>query len=145
MSFVPNITNYAEETGGNLATIAGAVSSSKVQANIAPATSGGVSTNIQNALSDSVETVKSSAGQLYGYSFFNQNSGTAYLLFYNNSSPTVGSTTPIYAIGMPAGAAGHIAFGIGIPFSSGIYVLASTSLSSAGAPSSSILLTSLYE
>ena len=148
------ITNYAEETGGNLATIAGAVSSSKIQANITntslsvtevPATSGGVSANIQNALSDSVETVKSSPGQLYGYSFFNQNSGTVYLLFYNNASPTVGSTTPIYAIGMPAGAAGHISFGIGIPFSSGIYVLASTSLSSAAAPSSSILLTSLYE
>jgi hypothetical protein len=106
--------------------------------------SGGLSTNWQAALSSSPATVKAAPGQFYGYSIFNPNATTVYVLWYNNASPTVGTTTPVFGIGIPAGAAANFSIPQGVPCSVGIYVLATTSLASATAPSTGMVVTTLY-
>jgi hypothetical protein len=121
-------------------------SSGQVTALAAPSTSGGVSANVQQALTSDAQ-VKASAGQLYGFDWFNPNSGTVYIFVYNTTSaPTIGSTTNlIYQKGLPAGAGANIEFEFGIPCSSGIYVAVSTSPTSSAAPSTGLVLTTLYE
>jgi hypothetical protein len=111
-----------------------------------PATTGGVSTNVQLALTTSAQ-VKASAGQLYGYRITNTNTGTAYVFWYNTTSaPTIGSTTNLIdVIGIPGGASANIgATSTGIACSSGIYVAVSTSPNSSAAPSTGLTITTLY-
>lgn len=153
------ITNYAEETGGNLATIAGAVSSSKVQANITntsisviaiPATSGGCSTAVAQAVGASGSqsaSVKGSAGQLYGYTISNPNTSAAYVFFYNVTSiGTIGSATAlILEVMIPAGATANVAFDNGIAFSTGIMVACSTTATGSTAVTTGLTITSLYK
>ena len=113
---------------------------------VIPATSGGWSTNVQQALSNTAVTVKSSAGQLGGYSITNTNTGFVYVFFYNAASPTVGSTTNLlFQIGIPASGAANVEFAAGIAFSSGIYIAASTSATSSSAPSTGVTVTTLYK
>jgi hypothetical protein len=47
-------------------------------------------------------TVKSGAGNLYGGYVYNPNASVCYLVFYNSTAPTIGTTTIIYAFGLPA-------------------------------------------
>lgn len=110
-----------------------------------PATSGGVSANVQQALTSSA-LVKGSAGQKYGYEIFNPNIATVYVFFYNTTSaPTIGSTTNLITqMGIPAGSGAVFNHTIGIAFSTGIYVAVSTSATSAAAPSTGITITTLY-
>jgi hypothetical protein len=117
-----------------------------VQASQVPSTSGGVSANVQQALTTSA-SVKGSAGQLYGFDWFNPNSGTVYVFIYNaTSAPTIGSTTNlIYQKGIPAGAGSNVEFQFGIPCGTGIYIAVSTSPTSSAAPSTGLVLTTLYE
>ena len=111
-----------------------------------PAASGGCSTNIQTALSDTFEEVKSSAGQLYGYSIFNPNAGTVYVAWGNNASASFTSATDLfYIIGIPAGAAANVFFAAGIAGGgNSIYVAASTSATSGAAPASGLIVTTIY-
>ncbi len=48
------------------------------------------------------QTVKSSAGNAYGYDVFNPNASLCYLEFFNTTSPTLGTTTPILNVAVPA-------------------------------------------
>jgi hypothetical protein len=111
-----------------------------------PATSGGLSTAVQQALTSSA-SVKSSGGQLYGYGVFNPNTSTVYMFWYNTTSvPSIGSTTNlVFEIGIPAGAAANVSFDNGIVFLAGIYVAVSTSATVAVAPSTGVVITSLYK
>lgn len=110
------------------------------------ATSGGWSSNVQLALSTTPVAVKSSAGQLGGYAISNPNAGMVYVFWYNSVIPTVGSTTSLYyVIGVPGGGAANIEFSLGVPLSSCIYVAASTSATSAVAPTTGVTVTTLYK
>lgn len=90
-------------------------------------------------IDETEEDVKTSAGKLYGYYFFNAASSPRWLKFYNATAAnvTVGSTTPLLTLGLPAGGAGHIEFSNGIPFSTAISVACTTGIADAdtGAPS----------
>lgn len=112
-----------------------------------PATSGGCSTAVSQALTSSVN-VKASAGQLYGYTIYNPNAGTVYIFWYNTTTTpgTIGSTTNlIYQIGIATGSAAHISLDNGIAFSSGIAVAVSTSATSSAAPGTGLVITTLYK
>lgn len=111
----------------------------------APMTTGGISTHVEQALTASAQ-VKSSAGLKYGYEVFNPNSVTVYVFFYNTTSaPTIGSTTNLITqMGIPAGSGAVFNHTIGITFSTGIYVAVSTSATSAAAPSTGLVITTLY-
>jgi hypothetical protein len=109
-----------------------------------PSASGGWSSYWNAALTDTASTIKSSAGKLNGYAITNPNASTlVYVLFYNTASPTVGTTTPLWHIGVPGGGAAHLS-DLDIPFSAGIYALATTSLSSASAPSTALSISASY-
>ena len=111
-----------------------------------PATSGGWSATVNQALSNSSSTVKGSAGQLGGYTIFNPSVATAYVFFYNASGPTIGSTTNLLLqVGIPAGGGAHIEFTQGIAFGTGIYIAASSAVTSSAAPSTALVVTTLYK
>ncbi len=117
-----------------------------INAAIVPETSGGWSSNVQQALTTSAQ-VKASAGSFGGFDWGNPNSVPVYVFVYNTTSaPTIGSTTNlIYEKMIPANAGSNQEFGLGIPASSGIYVAVSTSATSSAAPSTGLVLTTLYK
>lgn len=90
---------------------------------------------------DSDETeddIKTAAGTLYGWWIFNSAASTRYVKFYNATaaSVTVGTTTPVLTLPVPAGAAANLLSPIGIAFSTAISVATTTGLADndTGAP-----------
>lgn len=129
----------AKESGGNLATVAGAISSSKMNVVANPVTSGGLSV-ASSAIKATATSVKSSAGQVYGWFVANNNTAMSYLQFFNTASGsvTVGTTTPLFSIGIPANAGANVSFPIGIPFGTAITVAATTTFTGSGAPTNNV-------
>jgi hypothetical protein len=121
-------------------------SSNTIPATLYPVTSGGYSTNVQQALT-TFTNVKNAAGQFYGFDWYNTTAATAYVFIYNTTgTPTIGSTTNlIYQKGIPAGAGSNVEFSLGIPCSAGITIAVSTSATSSTAPSPGLVLTTLYK
>jgi hypothetical protein len=112
-----------------------------------PSTTVGVLSNVQQALTTSIN-IKASAGSFYGFDWFNPNAVTVYIFIYNTATTpgTIGATTVlIYQKGLPAGAGSNIEFPMGIPCSAGIAIAVSTSPTSAAAPSTGLVLTTLYD
>jgi hypothetical protein len=59
------------------------------------------------ALTNTAQTIKSSGGSVMGWNFININSVAVYIKFYNAliADVTVGTTTPILTVAVPAGSA----------------------------------------
>lgn len=114
-----------------------------------PHTSGGLSIFRSLDLDESEEEIKASAGQLYGYYFYNAAASARYLKFYNATAAnvTVGTTTPVLTIPVPATTAGHVSFEHGIAFSTAISAAVTTGLADndTGAPSANdFILNAFY-
>jgi hypothetical protein len=106
---------------------------------LVPRTTGGLSASANLIDIDETEDeVKGTAGQVFGYYFYNDGSTEVYVKFYNNTAAgtTVGSTTPAFTIPIPAGSAANLLSGMGIAFSTGITIAATTGVAVAdtGAP-----------
>lgn len=87
-----------------------------------------------NTTAQQITTVEA---MLYGFLVYNDASSVRWLKFYNvSSSPTVGTTTPFLTIGLAPNKHSNIWFPQGIPFSTGIFVAATTGVadSDTGAP-----------
>lgn len=56
-------------------------------------------------------TVKSSAGNVYAWTVYNPNASLCVLDFYNTTTPTLGTTAPIFSVPMPATATANVAAG----------------------------------
>jgi hypothetical protein len=129
------------DAGGSL-TVDGTVT-----ANLAPTTSGGLSIYKNLDLDETGVSVKGSAGQLYGWFIYNNATSTRYVKLYNvSSAPTVGTTTPVFTLPIPAGAAANVAFPNGIAFDTGIGLGAVTGVAdnSTGAPSANDVTITLF-
>lgn len=89
---------------------------------VKPRTSGGLSIYRNIDLDEADVAVKASAGQLFGWYIFNAATSTRYVKFYDAStaSTTVGTTTPVLTIPVPAGAAANVFSEIGIAFATAI-------------------------
>ena len=112
-----------------------------------PETSGGLSSNVQQAITTSA-IVKASAGQFYGFDWYNPNAYAVYVFVYNTttSAAAIGAATNlIYQKGIPAGAGSNWMCDFGLPCSSGIVISVSTVANSTGAPATGLVLTTLYE
>lgn len=101
-------------------------------------------------LDETEEDVKTTAGKVYGWYFFNAASSTRYIKFYNATAATVvvGTTTPVMTIPVPAGSAANVEFAHGIPFSTAICVAATTGIADAdtGAPAANdVVVQILYK
>lgn len=94
-----------------------------------PQTSGGLSTNtFQFTSGTSVGSLKTTAGQVYGYHIFNTNTTPVYVMFYNvlNTGVTPGTTSPLFWLGIPAGGGATISLEMGLAFSTAISISASS-------------------
>lgn len=148
----------------HLATIAGTVSGTEVQVDVVaalpagsntiggaiprPTTSGGLDIFRSLDIDETEEEVKATAGQLYGYYFSNAATSMRFLKFYNATAVnvTVGTTTPVLTLGLPASSAGHIEWAHGIAFGTAITVAATTAVADAdtGAPSANDVVINVF-
>ena len=119
-----------------------------VQAALAPATSGGLTIFRSIDLDESEEDVKTSAGQLYGWYLFNAHTATLYVKLYNATAAntTVGTTTPIMTIPVPAGSAANVEFTNGIAFGTALCAACTTGVADndTGAPAANVLIANLF-
>jgi len=100
---------------------------------------------------ESEDAVKASAGTLLGYYVANLHATNwRYLRFYNATvaNVTVGTTTPVLTIPLPAASAGHIWLGEGVAFDTAITVAATTGVADndTGAPGANeVVCNSFYK
>jgi hypothetical protein len=116
---------------------------------LVPRTTGGLSIFRSLDLDETEEEVKSSAGQVYGYIFTNRDTtNMLYLKFYNATAAnvTVGTTTPVITMGLPAGSSGHVPFPEGIAFGTAITVAATTGVADndTGAPDANDVVVNIF-
>lgn len=114
---------------------------------IVPKTSGGLSIFRSIDLDETEEDVKTSAGQLYGWYIYNAASSVRYVKLYNATAAnvTVGTTTPVMTIPIPATSGANVEFTNGIPFSTAITAAATTGVadSDTGAPGANEVIVNL--
>lgn len=113
-----------------------------------PRTSGGLTIFRSIDLDETEEEIKATAGQLFGWYIFNAAATTRYVKLYNATaaSVTVGSTTPVLTIPVPAGAAANVFSEVGIAFSTAITAAATTGVADAdtGAPSANDVIVNFF-
>ena len=128
MSYNPNNPN-GQATAANSAPV---VLASNVTSSfsIAEATTGGATTfHLASAAGQNITQVKNSAGKITGWYIYNSNGSARKVNFYNVlSAPTVGTTTLLFSIVIPALSAANCPFPAGIDFSAGLYLSTTTAL-----------------
>jgi hypothetical protein len=113
-----------------------------------PTTTSGCSIFRSLDLDESEEEVKATAGNVYGYYFYNAAASIRYLKFYNATAAntTVGTTTPVLTIPVPATTAGHVTFPYAVSFATAISAAVTTGLADAdtGAPAANDFILNVY-
>lgn len=116
-----------------------------------PTTVGGLSTFMASGSDGSSilvatkQTIKNSAGQLYGWYVFNPEAATTFVHFYNTDTVTVGTTNPQMTLAIPAGAAANVMGENGIAFSTAISCAATTTAAGNSAPATGVSLVAWYK
>lgn len=119
----------------------------KIITTIQPHTAGGLSvfnassSDGSTALTNSAQAIKASAGQLYGWYIYNPNSSAQFVQLYNTAaaSVTVGTTSPLFMLTIPATSAANVEFTNGITFSNAGWSCAATSTAGGnGAPTTAL-------
>lgn len=93
-----------------------------------PATSGGdsvYSVISSGAANQDAASIKSSAGQVYGYALFNTTSSARYVKLYNTGSPT-SSSTPVFRVYLPPTGGANVSLPDGFPFGTAIGIRITT-------------------
>lgn len=93
-------------------------------------------------------TVKSSTGNLYGWSIYNPNSSLCVAQIFNTTSPTPGSTTEILnipLIGSSNGGGSNIILPMPINFSTAISVAATTAAHGSSTCSTGMIIQLFYQ
>jgi hypothetical protein len=95
---------------------------------VVPRTSGGLSIFRTLDADETEEEIKASAGQVFGWYLDNDGAAEAHVKFSNATAAhvTVGTTTPVLTIPVPAGSAANVFTPIGIAFSTAISIAATT-------------------
>jgi hypothetical protein len=112
-------------------------------------TSGGCLMNKNLDVDESEDAVKETAGQVYGFYFFNAAAVVQYLKYYNATpaNVTVGTTVPDLTFPLPKEAAGTINLPCPVAFGTAITIAATTGLAdnNAGAPATnSVIVDTFY-
>lgn len=114
---------------------------------VKPRTSGGLTIFRSIDLDESEEEVKATAGQVYGWYIYNAASSVRYVKLYNATAAnvTVGTTTPVMTIPVPATSGANVEFTNGIAFSTAITAAATTGVADndTGAPSANEVIVNL--
>lgn len=111
-----------------------------------PSTVGGLST-YSGSIGATATAIKAGSGQLYGYYIYNSNSSTAYVQIFNIATVgiTLGSSTPVLSLGIPAGAGANVEFANGIFFGTAISFACTTTRGGSSAPSNTVDVNFLYK
>jgi hypothetical protein len=115
---------------------------------IKPRTSGGYTIFRSIDLDETEEEVKATAGQVFGWYIFNAAATTHYVKFYNatTANVTVGTTTPVLTIPVPAGGAANVFSETGIAFGTAITAAATTGVADndTGAPAANAVVVNVF-
>lgn len=128
------------DNGGTFATQATLQAGSSLVGDVSlqPRTANGCDIFRSLDLDETEEEVKASAGNVFGYYFHNKAATTMWLKFYNATAAnvTVGTTTPVMTLGLPAGASGNVGLPYPVSFGTAISVAVTTAIadSDTGAP-----------
>jgi hypothetical protein len=117
---------------------------SSLRAALGIATSGGVSAFKASGVGTTTQTVKSSAGLVYGWVIYNPNSSVAYVQFHNTTTITPGTTSPLYSVAVPPGGVVAILFDVGITHGTAIAVIATTTMLGGTAPTTGLDVNVFY-
>lgn len=128
------------DNGGTFATQATLQAGSNLVGDVSlqPRTANGCDIFRSLDLDETEEEVKASAGNVFGYYFHNKAATTMWLKFYNatTANVTVGTTTPVMTLGLPAGASGNVGLPYPVSFDTAITVAVTTGIADndTGAP-----------
>lgn len=115
---------------------------------LTPTTTSGCTIFRSIDLDESEEEIKATAGNVYGYYFYNAAASIRYLKFYNltAANTTVGTSTPVLTIPVPATTAGHVTFPYAVGFSTAISAAVTTGLADndTGAPGANDFIINVY-
>ena len=115
---------------------------------VKPRTTGGLTIFRSIDLDETEEEIKATAGQVFGWYLFNAHTATLYVKFYNATAAnvTVGTTTPVLTIPVPAGSAANVFSEIGIAFGTAITAAATTAVADndTGAPGANLLQANVF-
>jgi hypothetical protein len=80
------------------------------------------------------------AGSVYGWYFYNPNASVAYVQFFNTqaSGVTLGTTAPVYSLGIPATSGANVVNPLGIPHSTAICIAITTTRAGSTGPGSTV-------
>lgn len=99
-------------------------------------------------LDETEEEIKATAGKVYGWYLYNDGAAEVYVKFYNATAAnvTVGSTTPVLTIPVPAGAAANVEYTNGITFGTAITAAATTAVADAdtAAPAANQVIANVF-
>jgi hypothetical protein len=138
----------AGNTGTGSPRVTIATDQTDVAVKLRPQTSGGLDIFRSLDLDETEEEIKATAGQVYGYFLFNASAGTRFFKLYNATaaSVTVGTTTPVVTIPIPAGSAANVEFSQGVVFGTAITAACTTAVADndTGAPSANDCVANVF-
>lgn len=116
-------------------------------ASLAPSIGGGWFIDSRTALTNTPVSVKSAAGTFGGYILFNPAAAITYIQVFNVAvgSVTLGTTTPTFVIGIPAGSLANVEFPNGVAMSTAIVTAATTTATGSSAPATAAVMTTFYK
>jgi len=102
-------------------------------------TTGGL-TVATGSITATATSIKGSAGQVYVWYFYNPNASVAYVQFFNTASGsvTLGTTSPVYSLGIPATSGANVEYSNGIAHSTAITIAVTTTRAGSTSPGSSV-------
>jgi hypothetical protein len=98
------------------------------------------------ALTNAYQSLKTSAGSLVGYYIYNPNATAVYVQFWNalTANVTVGTTTPLFMLTIPAASAANLWMAGGVAFGTAIGWSATSTAGGNGAPTTALDATAWY-
>jgi hypothetical protein len=127
-------TRTQDGTGNAISSTSGSLN-----VNLSPTTTGGL-TSATGSIGATATTVKASAGQVYGWYIFNNNTAQSYVQFFNTASGsvTLGTTAPVYSLGIPANSGANAFIPPGIAHSTAITIAITTTRAGATTPTNTV-------
>jgi hypothetical protein len=110
-------------------------------------TIGGLLSTYSASLLATPVSLKATGGRLYGWHVYNDGAAAVYLKFYDTATtPTVGTDTPLFVLGIPTKSAPPSCPPAGVQFASGIWVAAVTGAADGNttAPSANQVVASFF-
>ncbi len=93
---------------------------------------------------NSDQTVSDTKTWLHGFHVYNNNSSASYLQLFDNTGPTVGTTTPNMSFGVAANSSITVDFAESQEFNNGLHYAGTTAAASAGDPTNGLSLSLRY-